>query len=73
MTIVLIAEQNSPLVIDSSNYRSKINKYLICFTPVSMTFDSVNLNMDYCGTFGMDFWKTNDNSHTRKKIENFNN
>jgi hypothetical protein len=73
MTIVLTAKQNSPLVIDSSNYSSKINKYLICFTPLSMTFDSANPNMDHCGTFSMDLWKTNDNIHTRKKIENFNN
>ena len=71
MTIVLTAEQNSPLVIDSSNYGSKINEYLICFTPLSMTFDSTNPNMDYCGTFSMDIWKTNDNSHTREKNRKF--
>ena len=73
MTIVLTAVQNSPLVIDSSNNGSKINEYLICFTPLSMAFDSPIQTWIIVEHLAGDFGKLTIIAKQGKKIENLNN
>lgn len=63
----MIGIQNSILVLDSSN-GFKIHESLKGTNPQSITFDPLNPDRAYCGTFGNGLWKTNDSGQTWNNI-----
>lgn len=67
MTTIMIAMQDSLLVLESSN-RYKIRESLKGTNPQSIAFDPRNPNRAYCGTFGNGLWKTDDGGQTWNSI-----
>ena len=67
MTTIMIAMQDSLLVLESSN-RYKIRECLKGTNPQSIAFDPRNPDCAYCGTFGDGLWKTDDGGQTWHSI-----
>ena len=59
MTTVMVGNQNSVLVLESSN-GYKIHESLKGTQPQRIAFDPRNSDRAYCGTFGDGLWKTDD-------------
>jgi photosystem II stability/assembly factor-like uncharacterized protein len=69
MTIIMLAMQNSVLVINSSNgYETQ--ESLKETNPQGIVFDPLNSGRAYCATFGNGLWKTDDDGLTWSNIGN---
>jgi photosystem II stability/assembly factor-like uncharacterized protein len=66
-TTIMVAIQNSILVLESSN-GYKVFETLKGTDPQSIAFDPLNPNRAYCGTFGNGLWKTDDGGQTWSNI-----
>jgi photosystem II stability/assembly factor-like uncharacterized protein len=67
MTIIMIAMQNSVLVVNTSN-EYETQESLKETNPQSIAFDPLNLGRAYCATFGNGLWKTDDDGQTWNNI-----
>jgi hypothetical protein len=68
MTTILAAMQESLLLIESSKSGWKTYEPLKGIHPQCISFDHMNTNCAYCGTFGDGLWKTDDRGHSWKRI-----
>jgi hypothetical protein len=59
-TTIFAGMQDSILVLKSSKVGWNVRESLVGTHPQSITFDRVNPNRAYCGTFGGGLWKTDD-------------
>lgn len=66
-TTIMVAIQNSILVLESSN-GYKVHETLKGTDPQCIAFDPLNPNHAYCGTFGNGLWKTDDGGQTWSNI-----
>jgi photosystem II stability/assembly factor-like uncharacterized protein len=67
MTTILVAMQNSILVMNSSN-EYETHEALKGTNPQSIAFDPLNSGRAYCATFGNGLWKTDDDGLTWSNI-----
>jgi hypothetical protein len=67
MTTIIVGIRNSILVLDSSN-GFKIHESLKGTDPQSISFDPLNPDRVYCGTFGNGLWKTDNGGQTCTNI-----
>ena len=67
MTTILVAMQNSILVMNSSN-EYVTHEVLKETNPQSIAFDPLNSGRAYCATFGNGLWKTDDDGLTWSNI-----
>jgi photosystem II stability/assembly factor-like uncharacterized protein len=68
MTTLIAAMQNLVLILESSKTGWKTHENLKGTHPQSLAFDHGVPNRAYCGTFGEDLWKTDDNGKTWNSI-----
>ncbi|HSE99636.1 MAG TPA: hypothetical protein VLA48_01980 [Nitrososphaeraceae archaeon] len=64
MTTLIAGMQNSVLVLESSKTGWKVHENLKGSHPQAISFDRLNPNRVYSGTFGKGLWKTDDSGQT---------